>query len=64
METKRTVRLGSLLKTHKFVTSISHRPGEVIGFPDFSEGVDVRLEAPDEVKRLHPNILVYMVDAH
>ena len=57
------VRMGSLLKTHKFVTAVSHRFGEVVGFQDRSTGVVCALESPTEEKILHPNILVYLTDA-
>lgn len=57
------MRVGSLLKTHKFVTALTHRLGEVVGFKDYAEGAIVKLETPDEEKTLHPNVLVYLVDA-
>jgi hypothetical protein len=44
------------------VTPLTHRLGEVIGFPEFSEGVKVKLESPEETKTLHPRVLVKRID--
>jgi hypothetical protein len=60
---KELVRMGSLLKTHRFTTALSGRPGEVIDFKPYSEGTICRLGNPEEKKTLHPNVLVYPADA-
>ena len=60
---EKLVRLGSLLKTHRFVTALTDRLGEVIGFSQYAEGIDCKLESPDEEKNMHPSVLVYRIDA-
>lgn len=54
-------RVGELAVGTKFLTGATRRPGRCVADGGRNGGAEVELGSPDEIKTLHPDVLVDVV---